>query len=69
MKLMAKRDQKTVKANRTSKPISLRLDPALLGALDQFIGEQKYKTTKTDVIEVALQELLKAEGRWPPKKE
>ncbi len=43
-----------------------RFDPAILAAVDQFIAAQKFKTTRTDVIEVALQELLKAEGFWKP---
>jgi hypothetical protein len=45
-----------------------RFDPAILAAVDKFIASQKFKTTRTDVIEVALQELLKAEGYWHPPK-
>ena len=47
-------------------PMSLRLDPDLHEALKRFVKAQKFKTSKTDVIEVAIQELLKAEGFWPP---
>ncbi len=50
---------------RASVSRTYRFDPAILEAVDHFIEAQKYKTTRTDVIEVALQELLKAEGFWP----
>ena len=58
----AKGDDRPTGISRT-----YRFDPALLTSLDRFIAAQKYKTTRTDVIEVALQELLKAEGFWPLK--
>lgn len=57
----AKGDDRPAGISRT-----FRFDPALLAALDRFIRSQRYKTTRTDVLEVALQELLKAEGFWPP---
>lgn len=46
---------------------TLRLDPEILAALEKYISQQRYKTSKTDVIEVALQELFQREGFWPPE--
>ena len=72
MALMAKKPGRKPKHvdqdedGRSGDPISLRLDPELHEALKKFAAAQKFKTTKTDVIEVAIQELLKAEGFWPP---
>jgi hypothetical protein len=34
--------------------------------LDKYILRQRFRTSRTDVIEVALQEMFKAEGWWPP---
>lgn len=62
MRVMAKKAKKT---DEPVQPMSIRLDAKIAAALEVFIKRQKYRTTKTDVIEVALQELLKAEGCWP----
>lgn len=53
---------------RSGRYLNLLIDPELMEALENFIAAQKFKTTKTDVTEVALQEMLKAEGFFPPKK-
>lgn len=75
MALMAKRGRRPKHGlpgddGRTGTSLNFRMDPELFAALETFIEAQKFRTTKTDVVEVALQELLKAEGFWPfdPKK-
>ena len=73
MVAMAKRGRKPKHAEtsettgRSGAQLTCRINPELRAALDRFIAGQKYKTTLTDVVEVALADLLKAEGYWPPE--
>lgn len=43
-----------------------RIDPALGGAFDRFVSEARPRTDKTGGIELAIEELLRARGYWPP---
>lgn len=52
---------------RSGRYLNLLIDPELMESLERFIAAQKFKTTKTDVTEVALQEMLRAAGFYPPK--
>jgi hypothetical protein len=76
LKLMAKRGRKPkhpashdAETGRSGKPFTMRLDPEILEVLDKYILRQRFRTSRTDVIEVALQEMFKAEGWWPPGSE
>lgn len=73
MVLMAKkpsrgRPSKSTTGGKTPST-TLRLDPEVMAVLERYIAAQRYKPSKTEVIELALQELFKAEGYWPPKPE
>lgn len=55
---------------RTGTPVSLRLDPELVGKLPEFIVSYRRKTdvklSKTDVVELALTRLFRDYGILPP---
>lgn len=61
--------KKPAKASDFSRTVACRItDEDLWDALEELIDEQKYPTTFTDVITIALQELLKKEGKYPRPK-
>jgi hypothetical protein len=45
--------------------VTLRLDVDLLDALKRLVDAQRYRTTMSDALELAVQELLIKEGFWP----
>ena len=54
--------------SRTRKvSVSARLDPGLYDATMMYIDSVRPKTDLTAVFELALEELLKSKGFWPPK--
>lgn len=53
---------------RSGKPVQVYLSDELAGALDDYIGLTRPKPTKTSVIEMALEDLLKKAGCFPRKK-
>lgn len=56
---------------RSGRRISLDIDPAVVRAMDAHRGRRYeadgLKLTRTQMIEMALIQLLKAAGDWPPK--
>lgn len=42
------------------------MSPDLMEALELFRSDQRIRPTKTDTLEVSLQEFLKNEGYYPP---
>lgn len=55
------------KANRTGRPLFTYQPDALMDAIDAFMADQRLRVSKTDIVELALQEFLRREGYWPPK--
>lgn len=52
--------------NRSGEPLNVWIDNALMAALNAYIEATVPRTSKTAVVELALHELLKAKGHWPP---
>jgi hypothetical protein len=49
-----------------SEAIFVRINPGLGKALESYMNGVRPKTTRTAVIEAALEEFLAARGHWPP---
>lgn len=66
---VAKRKSDKPEESGFSKQVAFRItEPDLWNALMELIERQKYPTTTTDVMTIALQGLLKSEGLYPPKR-
>ena len=53
--------------NDKAEPVSTRIEPELLAALDQFCADQEFAPSRSIVIARALTDLLEKKGYWPPK--
>jgi hypothetical protein len=64
---MAKK--KTVNATdekkRTGRAINVWIDDALFAALQKYINSLRPRPTTTSVVEMALEDLLRAQHLWP----
>jgi hypothetical protein len=63
---MARKQPKPEKRGRTGKPIQVYLSDELSAALDAYVEATRPKSTKTAVIEMALEDLLRRSGDLPP---
>lgn len=57
-KRVSKRGKEPVKPNRTGKAVTIWMDQAIFDRMERFRAAQKFEPTKTEVIELALQEFL-----------
>ena len=75
MPLMAKKkppvtlEESTSGPNRTGVALHVWLDPKLIAALEAYVATVTPRTTKTAVVEAALQVALRDKGHWPPPTE
>jgi len=65
-RMAKKKPVQTTTTNRTGKPVNVWIDPALYEALRAYLGSQRPRPTTTSVVEVALEDFLRARGFWPP---
>ena len=70
MPLMAKKkpsnpESQTPQPNRKGMPLHVWLDPVLVEAFEAYVRGVRPKTTKTAVVEQALQQFLSSLGVWP----
>jgi hypothetical protein len=54
------------KSGREGVSFTLWLPKRLRAVLDAYVEESRPRTTAKAVIEVALEDYFKAQGRWPP---
>jgi hypothetical protein len=75
MPLMAKKKPQTDEAdstpasNRRGVALHVWLDPELIAALEEYVAGIAPRTTKTAVVEGAIQQMLKDKGFWPRKRQ
>jgi hypothetical protein len=51
---------------RSGKPVQIYLSDELSDALDAYIEATRPKPTKTAAIEMAIEDMLRQAGNWPP---
>jgi hypothetical protein len=51
---------------RTGKPLNVWIDASLRDAIDTLVDESKPRTSLTAIVELALEEYLTRQKRWPP---
>jgi hypothetical protein len=55
------------RGRRPAYTVYARISPELGEAFEQFLASRRPKPTLTSAVEMAIEELLKSEGLWPPK--
>ncbi len=68
MPVMAKRGRPPKKegGSRNGAPLNVWIRVGIIRQLEAYLASLRPKPTKTEVVEVALEDFLKSHGFWPP---
>jgi hypothetical protein len=66
MPLMTKRKADGPKRIRKGYNLNVWINPALGNVIDAYLATTRPRSDKTAVVEMALEEMFKAKGLWPP---